>query len=161
MKQLLANWRNANTVLAAACLALAAIVFSVTSTYPDAPLALGGAPGFYPRVLAGLLAALAVVIFFEGLLNPPKITFAKGNDLYKLLATLGLLALTPMALDWLGFRPAGILLALAVMLLLTGRRELTFKTVVIVAVVAVAATLSLHYVFTEVASIPLPRGRIF
>jgi hypothetical protein len=155
-----ARWKNANTLLAVAGLLASAMVFYASRDYPYAPLALGGAPGFYPRVLAVILAILSLVAFVEGLFRPLRVTLPVGANLIRLLALIGLLAVTPLALEWLGFRVMGVLVALGTMLLLSDPRGLNARTLVLFAVVAVIATFALFFIFESVARVPLPRGRL-
>jgi hypothetical protein len=155
------KWLNANTLLAVAGLATSALVFYATRAYPDAPLALGGPPGFYPRVLAVLLALLSIAVFVEGLLRSSSVTFPTGADLVRLLGLLALLALTPLMLEWLGFRVMGVAVALGTMLLLSDLRKLDPKRFALLVIVAVAVTFALYFVFESVARVPLPRGRLF
>jgi hypothetical protein len=155
------KWLGPNTILAVVGFITSAAVFYASRDYPPAPLELGGAPGFYPRVLAVILACLSAAAFIEGRLRPLRASFPKGINLVRLLGVILLLATTPFAFTWLGFRLMGVLVALATMLLLSDWRNLNVRTFLLFAVIAVGVTFALHFVLETVARVPLPRGRIF
>jgi hypothetical protein len=156
-----ARWSNANTVLAVLGLIVSVAIFVVTEAYPYAPIAIGGAPGFYPRVLAGFLALLSIAVFVEGWIRRVRVPFPTGANLVRLLGLVGLLALTPLMFEWLGFRIMGIVVTLGAMLLLSDWRSLDARKLAVLGVTAVAATLALYFIFESVARVPLPRGRVF
>ncbi len=156
-----ARWKNANSVLAALGLIVSVTVFVVTEAYPYAPIAIGGAPGFYPRVLAVFLALLSLGVFVEGWIRGVRVAFPTGAFLARLLGLVGLLALTPLTFEWLGFRIMGIVVTLGAMLLLSDWRSLGPRKLTVLAVTAVAATLTLYFIFESIARVPLPRGRVF
>jgi len=156
-----ARWKNANTVLAALGLIVSVVIFVVTRNYPYAPIAIGGSPGFYPRVLAVFLALLSVSVFAEGWIRRVHVAFPTGANLGRLLGLIGLLALAPQMFEWLGFRIMGIIVTLGTMLLLSDWRSLDARKLAVLLVTAVGATLALYFIFESVARVPLPRGRIF
>lgn len=156
-----ANGLNPNTILAVVGFVTSAAVFYTTRDYPPAPLELGGAPGFYPRVLAVILAVLSAAVFVEGLIRPLRASFPRGGNLVRLLGVIALLATTPFALGWLGFRLMGVLVALGTMLLLSDWHRLNARTLFLYALVAVGVAFAIHFVLETVARVPLPRGRIF
>jgi hypothetical protein len=156
-----ARWKNANTVLAALGLIVSVVIFVVTRAYPYAPIAIGGSPGFYPRVLAVFLALLSLSVFVEGWIRRVRVPFPTGTNLVRLLGVIGLLALTPMMFEWLGFRIMGIIVTLGAMLLLSDWRNLDARRLAVLVVTAVGATLALYFIFESVARVPLPRGRVF
>ncbi len=155
------RWKNANTALAVVGLLVSVTIFVVTRTYPYAPLEIGGSPGFYPRVLAVFLALLSIAVFVEGWIRRVRVAFPRGANLVRLLGLMGLLTLTPLMFEWLGFRIMGIIVALGTMLLLSDWRRLDARTLVVIALTAVAATFALYFIFESIARVPLPRGRIF
>lgn len=156
-----ARWKNANTVLATLGLVVSAVIFVVTQAYPYAPIAIGGSPGFYPRVLAVFLALLSIGVFVEGWIRGVRVAFPTGAFLARLLGLVGLLALTPTMFEWLGFRIMGIVVTLGAMLLLSDWRSLDARKLAVLVVTAVAATLALYFIFESIARVPLPRGRVF
>ena len=156
-----ARWKNANTALAAVGLIVSVTIFVVTRSYPYAPIAIGGSPGFYPRMLAVFLALLSMAVFVEGWIRRVRVGFPTGANLARLLGLVGLLALTPLMFEWLGFRIMGIVVALGTMLLLSDWRSLDARKLAVLAVTAVAATLALYFIFESIARVPLPRGRVF
>jgi len=156
-----ARWKNANTVLAALGLIVSVVIFVVTRAYPYAPIAIGGSPGFYPRVLAVFLALLSISVFVEGWIRRVRVTFPTKTNLVRLLGLIGLLALTPLVFEWLGFRIMGIIVALGTMLLLSDWRNLDARRLAVLVVTAIGATLALYFIFESVARVPLPRGRVF
>lgn len=154
-------WLNPNTALALAGFLVCAAVFYASRNYPPAPLELGGPPAFYPRVLAVVLALLCVAAFVEGLLRPPRASLPSGTNLLRLLGVVALLATTPIALGWLGFRLMGALVAFMTMLLLSDWPRLSVKTVLGYLFIAGLAALTVHFVLETIARVPLPRGRLF
>jgi hypothetical protein len=155
------QWRNANTVLAIVGLITSIAIFYATRNYPKAPLEFGGSPGFYPRVLAVFLGGLSVAVLIEGLIRPLRVSFPKGRNLLRLLFAIGLLALAPIMLVWLGFRLMGVLIAFGTVVLLSDWQELTPKAFILFAVIAVVSSYALFFIFENVARVPLPRGRLF
>ncbi|AQS50874.1 hypothetical protein PAEH1_03565 [Paenalcaligenes hominis] len=68
------RWADAFLILVlVACIGF---IFLDSATYPDVPWSSGGPPGFYPKLLATLLAFLAIGLFFEK--QPQKLTVQKG-----------------------------------------------------------------------------------
>jgi len=161
MSSLRSKWLNVNTLLAATGLLVAVLVFYASRAYPYAPVALGGSPALYPRIIAVALAILCLGALVEGLIKTPQVTWPRGANLLRLLTLWGLLALVPLAFEWLGFRVMGFALALGAMVLLTDADSLNWRNLLVFVAVAAIASQLLHVIFEVVARVPLPRGRLF
>jgi hypothetical protein len=120
-------------------------------------------PGFYPRIVLGVIALMALALVASDVLArrraapaPPAAAGDAPN--YRLVAiAFAAFAAYVLALPWLGFRLATFLFLLAMPVLLErpGSRR-RWVTVVLVAVIATAAT---YYAFERYLYVLLPRGR--
>jgi hypothetical protein len=142
--------RVADRTAAVVLLLISGYVMWVTGSYPAQEMTLG--PAFFPRLVSGILAALAVGIFAaaavgrrqEAPVKPPR------ASLHRTLACLGLyVALLPHA---------GFIFATPVFLCVSGfvQGEDLRKWWKAVVVSSVATTAALYYVFVVLLSVPLP-----
>lgn len=142
--------RVANWTAAFVLLLISGYVMWATGSYPAQEMTLG--PAFFPRLVSGILAALAVGIFAVAAvgrrqgdsLKPPR------ASLLGTLACLGLyVALLPHA---------GFVFATPAFLCASGfvQGEDVRKWWKAVVVSSVATTAALHYVFVVLLNVPLP-----
>jgi putative tricarboxylic transport membrane protein len=140
---------------AAAVLAASVALFAATLGLRDNPLVPIG-PGFYPRIVLGITAVLALWVFLAELLSPR--TVATGQLNYSLVVTLfAVFGLYCAALPYVGFRLSTFAYVAATNALLDvpkaprgwGR----------VALIALVTTAVVYYVFERYLLVLLPRGR--
>lgn len=121
-------------------------------------------PGFYPRIVLGITAALAIALIAADVLArrrrmpaPAAAAEAQSRNYRLVAAAFGVFAGYVLALPWLGFRVATLLflLALPVVLERPGDR----RRWIVVAVLAVLATAATYFVFERYLHVLLPRGR--
>lgn len=117
-------------------------------------------PGFYPRIVLGITALMALALVAADLLGGRKArapTSGPGAN-YRLVAVaFGIFGVYVLVLPWLGFRLATLLFLLAMPAALEPpRSRRRWITIAVLAVVATAAT---YFVFERYLHVLLPRGR--
>ena len=114
-------------------------------------------PGFYPRIVLGLTAVLALALVAQDLLRrkqPAPLAAANYGAVVLHFAVFGLYAVT---LPWLGFRIATFAyIAIANALLDMPKSPAGWLRV---AAIALIATLVVYYAFEHYLSVLMPRGR--
>ena len=111
----------------------------------------GPGPGYFPLLLAGLLAVLALVIVARGRATVP-LAGLGWVEAPRALAIAGAAAFAAGALERLGYRLT-VVLVLAVLLGVVERRPPW-----LVALVTAAASFGSFWLFHTVLRVPLPRG---
>jgi putative tricarboxylic transport membrane protein len=111
----------------------------------------GPGPGYFPLLLAGLLAVLALVIVARGATAPPLGALGWG-EAPRALAVAAAAAFAALALERLGYRLT-VVVVLAVLLGVVERRRPW-----VVALVTAAAAFGSDWLFHGVLRVPLPRG---
>ena len=121
-------------------------------------------PGFYPRIVLGVTAAFGLGIALAGFIGhrrsgpiaPAAPTAAPPN--YGLVAAaFGIFAAYVLAMPWLGFRVSTFLFLLAMPAAL--ERVRTARRWMLVAAIALVATVVVYFVFERYLHVLLPRGR--
>ena len=146
--------RDGLTGLAAAAASLA--LFWLTLGLERNPLVPIG-PGFYPRVVLGITAALGAALLASDLLRKHRAAPQAARLNYRLVAlSFGAFAVYVIALPLLGFRVATFLFVLSSTLLLEPpRRAGLWLRGLVLAALATAAT---YTVFEHYLAVLLPRG---
>ena len=113
--------------------------------------ALGPGPGFFPfwlSVVGGLLGVFLLLQVVRGTLQfeTPSLKF----ELRPVALVMGGLVVATAALEWLGFRVVALLLLLYLLLALGARNWLA------IALVALAGSFGVYYVFSGFLKVPLP-----
>ena len=143
-----------------AVLAASLALFALTLDLKDSPMVPVG-PGFYPRIVLGLTAALAlglIVADWLGRRGRAPVATAKAKFNYLLVAlSFGVFALYAAALPWLGFRIATFFFVGGANALLDPPRGATGWLRALI--LALATTLVAWLVFERGLSVLLPRGR--
>ena len=119
---------------------------------------IGPGPGFFPVWLAGILCALAVLMFLAatfGQTEPaPADLFPGTGGLARVGAIVVALAGTALLLDRIGFAATMLVMNLFVLLTLGRHRPVT------VLAVSIIGSFGIGYVFTEWLDVPLPAGEL-
>ena len=140
-----------------AVLAASLFLFALTLGLKDNPLVPIG-PGYYPRIVLAITAALALAVFVLDLLDKEKQT-AKSEKLNygMVLSMFAVFGVYCGALPFLGFRISTLLYMVATNALLDVPKNRTgwFR----VAAVAIVTTVIVYYVFERYLTVLLPRGR--
>jgi len=140
-----------------AVLAASLFLFALTLGLKDNPLVPIG-PGYYPRIVLAITAALALAVFVLDLLDKEKQT-AKSEKLNygMVLSMFAVFGVYCGALPFLGFRISTLLYMAATNALLDVPKNRTgwFR----VAAVAIVTTVIVYYVFERYLTVLLPRGR--
>jgi putative tricarboxylic transport membrane protein len=132
------------------------LLFALTLDLKPNPLVPIG-PGFYPRIVLGITALLAVVLVaidVFGKARPRPLAKANYAAVILHFAVFGLYV---AALPWLGFRIATFAYVAATNALLDFPKA--GKGWIRVVVLALAATLATYFAFEHYLSVLLPRGR--
>jgi hypothetical protein len=108
-------------------------------------------PGYSPIVLALILLAFGVAVYFSGSAAPP-IRAVGWSEWRHAAAILGICAISAVALDRLGYR---LTVALILGFLLG---VLERKSVAVTVVYALVFALGTFYLFDTLLRVPLPRG---
>jgi hypothetical protein len=137
-----------------AVLAASLLLFWATLGLKDSPLVPIG-PGYYPRIVLGVTALLALGVFlFSFRQKPDKAERLNYGAVVLHFAVFGLYA---VALPWLGFRVATFAYVAAANALLDPPRGLKgWARVALIAGLTAAAT---YVVFEQYLTVLLPRGR--
>lgn len=117
---------------------------------------LGPGAGFFPAILAGLLAVLSLVLLFQAVARAdslPEIAFAADPMAYARIATVivSLLAIAVL-IEELGFLPSMIVF-FVLMFAVLGRHRLSLSVGL-----AVVLSFAYHFFFKELLNVPLPSG---
>jgi len=138
-----------------AVLAASLVLFGFTLGLRDNPLVPIG-PGFYPRIVLGISAALAIALIVFSFFG--RRTQAKSKANYALVvAVFALFSAYVGALPYLGFRIATLLFVPALQVTLEFPRDR--KGWAVVAATAVITTLVSYVLFERYLQVLLPRGR--
>lgn len=128
-----------------------AIVFALTLTFEEVPAALshGVPPTQFPRLLVGVIAALTLLIMFEGRGQPP----VERKPVPRMVYLSALLLVVFVALvGWIGTIAAMILFCIALPLLWGERRY------VAMVICAAIFPIAVYYLFSEVMEVRFPAG---
>ncbi len=124
----------------------------------------GGIPalntGFYPRILAFILALLSVLMVIETLRksegsNTKQTWWMNGHALFMFILTLVLLVLYPFVMKIFGFATASYLFITALIWMLS---EKTQRRPVKIALISLGITVLIYVIFKIVLAIPFPQG---
>jgi putative tricarboxylic transport membrane protein len=139
-----------------AVLAASLVLFALTLGLKPSPLVPIG-PGFYPRLVTGLTAILALaLVIVDGFKEKP-VGPAPQADYVAVIVQFALFGLYAAALPSLGFRIATfayVAAANALMAPPSGLRQWAR-----VAAIALGTTVATYYAFEHYLSVLLPRGR--
>jgi putative tricarboxylic transport membrane protein len=116
--------------------------------------------GFYPQVLAIILAVLSVMLLFEASRKPDCNEKAGSfwesrKALILFLLTVGMLVAFPLLMQLLGFAVTVLLFITALVWLLSARED---RRVKVILPVSVGITVVVYIVFKVVLAIPFPSG---
>lgn len=145
-------------ILAALSLGLLVHSFSL----PQLPLTPVG-PGFYPRIVLGLLALAGVALFLQNVIaNRAGATAAEGVRVdaafWRVPLLFGIVAVYVFLLPALGYRLATVLFVLALMPAIEWPTSIRAWATVIA--ISVATSLVSHLVFERYLLVLLPRGSL-
>ncbi len=128
-----------------------AIVFALTLTFEEVPAALshGVQPTQFPRLLVGVIAALTLLILFEGRGQPPVERKPVPRMVY--LSTALLLVFVAL-INWAGTMVAMILFCIALPLLWGERKYVP------ILLCAAIFPIAVYYLFSEVMEVRFPAG---
>ncbi len=140
------------------------LLFGLTLGLKDNPMVPIG-PGFYPRIVLGLTAALGITLLVLELLRPRRrVSPGDGKpaasaqpDHLAVVIHFGVFGLYVVALPYVGFRLATVLYVAAANALLAPPRGL--KGWARVAALALLTTIAAYVVFERYLLVLLPRGR--
>jgi hypothetical protein len=146
-------------IAALVILAVSAVLFALTLGLQDNPFVPIG-PGFYPRLVLGATAALALGLLFSDAAIQRRRAIAPArvrHDYRRVVLLFVAFGLYVAALPLVGFRAATfVFLVLAQAVLDAPRDRRRWLVLLAVALVATAAT---YFVFERYLSVLLPRGR--
>ena len=137
-------------------LAASLVLLGLTIGLRDNPLVPIG-PGFYPRIVLGLTAALAVMLVLFDLLGTRKASAAGDANHLLVLVVFVIVGLYVGLLPFLGFRLSTLLFVPALQVALELPRDR--RGWAMVAVTALVTTLVAYVLFERYLQVLLPRGR--
>jgi len=138
-----------------AVLAASLVLFGLTLGLRDNPLVPIG-PGFYPRIVLGISAALAAWVLAQSFWRPAPAAGSRAN--YGLVASVFAIFFVYVgALPFLGFRVATLLFVAALQSTLEPPRNA--KGWLVVGATAFLTTLVSYILFERYLQVLLPRGR--
>ena len=142
---------------AAAVLAASVALFAATLGLKDNPLVPIG-PGYYPRIVLGITAVLALWVLLSDLVSPGPRQARPGKLNYGLVVTLfTVFGLYCGALPYIGFRLATFVYVAATNALLDSPKGV--RGWGRAALVALITTAVVYYAFERYLLVLLPRGR--
>ena len=139
-----------------AVLAASLFLFALTLGLRDNPLVPIG-PGFYPRIVLAVTAALALALVVADLFSGKRVKAGGPLNYVVVIEMFALFGLYCGALPYLGFRIATFLYVAATNARLD--RPEGWKGGARVFLVALITTLAVYYVFERYLTVLLPRGR--
>jgi hypothetical protein len=139
-----------------AVLAASLVLFGLTLGLKDNPLVPIG-PGYYPRIVLGITALLAVGVVFSDWISPPGEKAKESLNYGMVVAMFAVFGVYCGALPFLGFRIATLFYIAATNALLDFPRNP--KGWARVAAVSIITTVVVYYVFERYLTVLLPRGR--
>ena len=139
-----------------AVLAASLFLFALTLGLKGNPLVPIG-PGFYPRIVLGLTAVLALALVVWDLLGRRQVQVSDEANYRAVLLHFAVFGAYAAALPWLGFRVATFAYVAAANALLDPPRSV--KGWLRVAAVAAVTTALVYVAFEHYLSVLLPRGR--
>ncbi len=146
------------------CLAASLGLLAATIGLPGPNLLVPVGPGFYPRIILGVTAVLALALIISDVINhrrktgTPAATDAPATPNYALVAaTFVIFILYVAALPYAGFRLSTLLFVAALQSTLKPPRSL--KQAAIVALTALVTTAVVYVLFENYLAVLLPRGR--
>ena len=137
-----------------AVLAASLLLFWATLALKDNPLVPIG-PGYYPRIVLGITALLALGVFVSGLLDKKPTTSEKLNH-GMVVAMFAVFGLYCGALPFLGFRVSTALYLAATNAMLDWPKSA--KGWARVAAVSLITTVVVYFIFERYLTVLLPRG---
>jgi hypothetical protein len=135
--------------------AASATLFALTVGLRDNPLVPIG-PGFYPRIVLGITALLALALLGFSLARPPQAD-ERGANYRLVVALFAVFFLYVGTLPYFGFRISTLLFVAAAQSLLEPPRGARGWT--LVAATALITTLVTYVLFERYLQVLLPRGR--
>ena len=139
-----------------AVLAASLVLFGLTlELRPNALVPIG--PGFYPRIVLGLTAVLALSLVVFDFLGPKKASSAGNLNHGLVLAVFAIFGLYVGALPYLGFRIATFAFVAALQATLEPPRAA--RAWAVVGVTALVTTVATWFLFEHYLHVLLPRGR--
>ena len=141
-----------------AVLAASLVLFALTLGLKESPLVPIG-PGYYPRIVLALTAALALGVMLTDLWHPSAPSIAPREKLnYRMVAAMfAVFGLYCGALPFLGFRVATLVYVAATNAMLEPPKGA--RGWARVALVAFITTVVVYFAFERYLSVLLPRGR--
>ena len=139
-----------------AVLAASLFLFALTLGLKDNPLVPIG-PGFYPRIVLGVTAALALALVLVDVWTPKRSSEAQKLNYLLVVEMFALFGLYCGALPYLGFRLCTFLYVAATNALLDVPKG--WKGAARVLAVALITTVVVYYAFERYLTVLLPRGR--
>jgi len=137
-------------------LAASLVLLGLTIGLRDNPLVPIG-PGFYPRIVLGLTAVLAVALVVSDALGNRKASAAADQNYTLVLVVFVIVGLYVGLLPFLGFRLSTLLFVPALQVALEFPRDR--KGWLTVAITGVVTTVAAYVLFERYLSVLLPRGR--
>lgn len=139
-----------------AVLAASLFLFALTLGLKDNPLVPIG-PGYYPRIVLAVTAALAFALVVTDFLSPKAPRVAEGLNYLLVIEMFAVFGLYVGALPYVGFRISTFLYVAATNALLDRPRNA--RGWLRVALVAFITTVVVFYVFERYLTVLMPRGR--
>ncbi len=137
-------------------LATSLVFFALTLELKDSPLVPIG-PGFYPRIILGVTAALAAILVVTDWFSKRERSAAERFNYGLVTVMFATFGLYVGALPYLGFRIATLIYVAAANAILAPPRGA--KAWIRITLVAVVTTVLTYYVFEHYLTVLLPRGR--
>ena len=139
-----------------AVLAASLLLFGLTLGLKDNPLVPIG-PGYYPRIVLGITALLAVGVVFSDWISPPREKAKESLNYGMVVSMFAVFGLYCGALPFLGFRISTLLYVAATNALLDPPKGKSGW--LRIAAVSLITTVVVYYVFERYLTVLLPRGR--
>jgi putative tricarboxylic transport membrane protein len=145
--------RHQDTLIGVVLLALCAIVYWLTTGFTEVPAMLSQnvPPTFFPRLVLGVVAALSIVLIFNGLRRSPDVTARISPAV---LVTASIIVLAGVLVGILGTLPTLSFIAITIPLA-WGERRLRP-----IAILAIGLPAGIYLVFSVALGIRFPPGML-
>jgi putative tricarboxylic transport membrane protein len=147
------------------CLGLSIALLAMSRGLPQSELVPIG-PGFYPKIVLGIMAALSVMLIAadlwsrrrgRGAVAAPAALAPEARNYRLVSVTFAVFAVYVLLLPWLGFRVATFLSVAALQVVL-GKPQ-GWRRWLVVITAALATVIVTYFAFEVYLSVLLPRGR--
>ncbi len=111
-------------------------------------------PGFFPKLLSGLLLIFCAILFYNNFKEEPNKKDEHSQKNLKSYISMGITLIYILALDYFGFIICTIPFIATLIYLFN------YKKLLHIAIISIAITCIIYYLFSVLLGVPLPTGTL-